>query len=198
MKTPFKIFASILLVILVSACNATDKGNPTGTPANNVETIVASTLTALARTGQQTPQVSFTPSATATVSKSTFTPTPTRTLTPAVSLTPTITPVPKPGTIAGTISGYPYGSVPGLVVVVYQQEAPNNYAYFITTAGSTYFSIDGEYVIPGTWQVVAYDSSGNSGGCTAMVKVKSEETVTCDITDWVSPFRAKPADVQNP
>jgi hypothetical protein len=85
-----------------------------------------------------------------------------------------------------------------LAIVAYQQEAPFNYSYYITNAGTTYFSIGGEYVIPGTWQVVAYDASGNSGGCTVMVTVKPEETVTCDITDWVSPFRGKPADIPNP
>lgn len=197
MKKPLKLFITLFLMSSLFACTLPGKGSATGTPSDSVVTKVAATLTALAQSEQQT-LTAQAPTATATVSMPTLTPSATSTLTPEVSPTPTNTPIPKPGTIAGGISGYPFGSVPRLAVVVYQQEAPYNYAYFITAPGATYFSIGGQYVIPGTWQVVAYDASGNSGGCTTMVTVKPGETVTCDITDWVSAYRLKPDGVPNP
>ena len=124
---------------------------------------------------------------------------PTATLTLLPSLTPTSeatsTGVPVPGTIEGTISGYPYGFIPQLTIVAYLQESPHNYSYWRPGAGATYYSMTSDYLIPGTYQVVAYDPSGHAGGCTTLVKVKSNETVTCDITDWSGSYRSKPAGV---
>jgi hypothetical protein len=103
-----------------------------------------------------------------------------------------------PGSIAGNISGYSHGALARLVVVAYEQESPHNFSYVITDYGSTYYSMSTSYLIPGTWQVVAYDSSGNSGGCAVMVTVVSDQTVNCDITDWASSYRSKPSGVPNP
>jgi hypothetical protein len=110
----------------------------------------------------------------------------------------TITPIPKPGTIAGGIHGYPYGGIPRLAIVASEQEPPYNYSYVVTTSGDTYYSISGQYVVPGKWRVVAYDPSGHAGGCTATVTVISEQTVTCDITDWSGSYPAKPSGVPDP
>jgi hypothetical protein len=131
------------------------------------------------------------------------------TLTSTVALTPTLmltqtpsdTPVPKPGALAGGISGYPYGSVPSLAVVAYKQNS-STYWYVITNPGATSYSMTDSsnkgFVTPGSYQVVAYDSSGNSGGCTTIVTVISEKTVTCDITNWSGGYPAKPSGVPNP
>jgi hypothetical protein len=54
------------------------------------------------------------------------------------------------------------------------------------------------YLIPGQWLVVAYDSSGNSGGCSGPVTVVSNQTVSCTINDWASAFPSKPSGVPNP
>jgi len=121
-------------------------------------------------------------------------PTPTQTL----GLAPTNTPIPKPGSIAGNISGYPYGSQPGLAIVAFGQERPYNHSYLITNPGDSSYSMSTIYLIPGQFQVVAYDSSNHSGGCTALVTVISEQTVTCDITNWGGGYPPKPSDVPNP
>ena len=198
MKRRLAIISTILSVSVLCACNLPERGNPTGSPADAGSTKVTSTLAALTQSVQPTPLASLTLSASATVSQPTFTPSPTLTLTPALSPTLTNTPIPKPGTIAGGIHGYPYGAIPRLAIVASEQEPPYNYAYVVTTAGSTYFSIGGEYVIPGQWRVVAYDPSGHAGGCTATVTVISEQTVTCDITDWGGSYPAKPSGVPDP
>jgi hypothetical protein len=118
--------------------------------------------------------------------------------TPGQAPANTIAPSSGPGSIAGNISGYPHGALARLVVVAYEQESPHNYSYMITDYGSTYYSMSTSYLTPGTWQVVAYDSSGNSGGCAVMVTLVSGQTVNCDITDWTSSFRSKPSGVPNP
>jgi hypothetical protein len=82
--------------------------------------------------------------------------------------------------------------------VVYGQEPPNYYSYLITSAGETNFSMSSSYLIPGHFQVVAYDSSGHAGGCTVLVLVISNQTVNCDITDWGGGYPAKPSGVPNP
>jgi hypothetical protein len=128
------------------------------------------------------------------------TPTQTMTLTPALTktLAPTDTPIPKPGTIAGNISGYPYGSLPSLVIVAFGQEPPYNYSYWITASGNTSYSMTSSYLLPGKYQVVAYDSSNHSGGCPVIVTVISDQTVNCDITDWSGEYPAKPSGVPSP
>jgi hypothetical protein len=88
--------------------------------------------------------------------------------------------------------------LPSLAIVAYEQEPPYNYSYWITAPGDTYFSMTSNYLIPGKYLVVAYDAAGNSGGCTSLVEVKSEETSNCSITDWAGSYPSKPAGVPNP
>jgi hypothetical protein len=85
-----------------------------------------------------------------------------------------------------------------LAIVAYGQEPPNYYSYLITGAGETYFSMSSNYLIPGHFQVVAYDSSGHAGGCTINVLVISNQTVICDITNWGGGYPAKPSGVPSP
>jgi len=198
MKKPFEIFASFLLIIFLYACNLQKAGSPAGT--NTVATKVVLTLTALTQAVQQTPAAS------PTLAPATLTPTSTQTSTVTITFTPTVTPtitnttaptktpIPKPGSIAGNIS-YPYGSVPNLVIVAFGQEPPYNYSYLTTNLGDTYYSMSSQYLIPGKFQVVAYDSSGHAGGCPAIVTVISEQTVNCDITDWAGSYPSKPSSI---
>jgi hypothetical protein len=136
-----------------------------------------------------TPTPSFTPTTTMTSA-------PTSTMTP--TLAPSETPLPKPGTITGGISGYPYGSIPRLTIVAFGQEPPYYYSYWITAPGSTYYEMTSDYLLPGKYQVVAYDSSDHRGGCPGVVKVISDQTVTCDISSWGGGYPAKPSDVPAP
>jgi hypothetical protein len=206
MEKPFTIFASVLLISVLSACNLEKVGTPGGLPSDIVATNVVLTLAAFTQSAQQTPLASPTlekptntqpvvlePTVTPTI---TLTPTMTLTMTP--TLAPTDTPIPKPGTIEGAISGYPYGSLPRLTIVAYGQEPPYNYSYWITAAGNTSYSMTSSYLIPGKYQVVAYDSSNRTGGCPIIVTVISEQTVTCDITNWGGGYPAKPSGVPNP
>lgn len=192
-----RMAVSILLILLLVACNL-PQGGVTATDTGTVATKVVLTLTALTQSAQQTPLASLTLTASETFSQPTFTPSSTLTQTPALSPTPSITPIPKPGTIEGSISGYPYGSVPRLAIVAYGQEPPYNYSYWITGAGETYFAMSSSYLIPGHYQVVAYDSSGHAGGCTNNVQVISDQTVDCDITNWGGGYPAKPSGVPSP
>jgi hypothetical protein len=115
-----------------------------------------------------------------------------------LTLAASATPIPKPGSIAGAISGYPYGSLPSLAIVAFGQQPPYYYSYMITNSGATSYSMSSSYLIPGQFQVVAYDASGNSGGCPGMVTVISDQTVTCNITDWAGGYPGKPSGVPNP
>jgi len=115
---------------------------------------------------------------------------------PTDTLFPSDTPVPSAGAIDGGIYGYPYGSVPGLVFVAFNQEN-SDYWYWIIPAGQSYYVTD-FFIPPGKYQVVAYDASGHKGGCTSIVVVKSAETSGCDITDWGGSYPAKPASVPSP
>ena len=200
MKNPFAIFAVFLLIAFLCACNLQKAGTPAGPNPDIVATKVVLTLTALTQAVQQTPAASLTlapPTFTLTPSQ-----TPSVTITVAPTVTPTITftsaptktPIPKPGSIAGSIS-YPYGSVPNLVIVAFGQEPPYNYSYLTTNLGDTYYSMSSQYLIPGKFQVVAYDSSGHTGGCTVIVTVISEQSVNCDITDWSGSYPSKPSGV---
>jgi hypothetical protein len=136
----------------------------------------------------------------APTSVSTVTQTPAMTPISLITLTlgPTETPIPKPGTIVGSISGYPYGNLPKLAVVAYGQDPPYNYSYWLTTAGNSYYSMTSSYLIPGNYQVVAYDSRNHTGGCPKIVTVTSDQAVKCDITDWGGGYRAKPSGVPDP
>ena len=168
----------------------------------------ALTMTSLARPDQSTPQPSQS-AVTVTPFTQTQTPSPiptetigathTRTPTapPTMTIGPTDTSTPGLGTIAGAISGYPYGSVPSFAIVAFEQEAPFRYWYLLIPSGSSYYSMDG-YITTGNYLVVAYDSSGHSGGCTSIVQVKSNQTVNCDVTNWGGGYPAKPSGVPTP
>jgi hypothetical protein len=203
-----RLVVSICLVLLLAACSPSKIG-VTASVNDTVATKVALTLTALAQPAQQTPLTSP-PSPTlvqpTNTRLSTQLPTVTMgptytqvpTLIPTGTMIPTNTPVPPPGTIAGAILGYPYGSLPGLAIVAFGQDPPHNHSYWITGAGVTYFAMSSDWLIPGHYQVVAYDSSGHTGGCTVLVLVISKQTVNCDITNWGGGYPAKPSDVPNP
>jgi hypothetical protein len=190
--TVYRCLSIFLATAFLVACNLPSAG-PSTPDANAVASIVAATLQALSTpTGPQAPLTS-------PMAASPTTELPTASLTPLPSLTATLeatsTGVPVPGTIEGNISGYPYGSIPQLTIVAYEQESPYNYSYWRPGMGATYYSMTSDYLIPGSYQVVAYDPSGHAGGCTTIVKVKSNESVTCDITDWSGSYRSKPAGV---
>ncbi len=205
------IYISVLLMItLLSGCNLPESSDASETPTLSLDGKVASTLTALGVSGLKTPSETLVP---ATIMDTlpptltytlTLTPEPSPTFTSTQTIAPTTTqlatqtPVPKPGTIEGSISGYPYGALPSLAIVALEQEPPYNYSYWISAPGDTFFSMTSKYLLPGKYLVVAYDAEGNSGGCPSVVTVKSEETVSCNITDWASSFPAKPAGVPSP
>lgn len=200
-----RLAVSLLLVSYLTACNL-PQGGVTGPETGIVATKVALTLEALTQSAQQTPFAS--PGSPTSVQPAntqistltgtmvpTYTQIPTRLSTETIG--PTNTPIPGLGTIAGGVYGYPYGSIPSLAIVAFEQEAPYRYWYLLNTPGSTYYSMD-EYITTGNYQVVAYDSSGHAGGCTNNVLVKSNQTVNCDITNWGGGYPAKPSDVPNP
>ena len=201
----------ILLILLLAGCNLPN-GNVT-TPDNGiVATKAALTLVALTQSAQLTPLASPTSHSSPTSIPSTTTQTPTLnptnttgpsptqtpTLHPTNTTAPTNTPIPPPGSIAGNILGYPYGFVPGLAIVAYGQEKPYYYSYLITSVGTIYYDMSSNYLIPGHFQVVAYDSSGHTGGCTILVLVISNQTVQCDITNWGGGYPPKPSGVPSP
>jgi hypothetical protein len=82
--------------------------------------------------------------------------------------------------------------------VAFGQEPPYNYCWLITGVGTTYFAIGCDHLLPGHYQVVAYDASDNRGGCTTLVLVVSNQTVNCDITNWGGGYPAKPSGVPSP
>ena len=202
MKKNISILISIMLISWISACNLQKGETPGRTISDSVATKVALTLAAFTQSALYTSLASPIPEQ-PNISVTVAVP---PTSTPTVSMTPTITPtlastetpIPKPGTIAGSISGYPYGSLPKLVIVAFDQEPPYNYSYWITAAGNTSYSMTSSYLIPGKYQVVAYDSDKHTGGCPVIVTVISDQIVTCDITNWGGGYPAKPSGVPNP
>ena len=204
MKRPGILILPLLLLSGLYACNFPKAGTPPGgTIPDIVATKVVLTLASFTQSApQETPLPSPTleqPTNTVAIALSPAS-TPTVTLTPTITLTlaPTDTLVPKPGTIEGNISGYPYGSLPKLAIVAFNQEKPSTYSYWITASGSTSYSMTSSYLLPGKYQVVAYDSSNHTGGCSVAVTVISEQTVTCDITNWGGGYPAKPSGVPSP
>jgi hypothetical protein len=210
MKRQLRILVSALMISCLSACNL--PGSPTQVQSNPgaVATQVALTLAVFTQSAQSAPLSSPTleqlssptlgqPTSTLTVAPSpTLTPTAGPSATMTLTLAPSSTPIPKPGSIAGTVSGYPYGSLPGLAIVAFGQDPPYYYSYMITNAGTSSYSMSSSYLIPGQFQVVAYDASGRSGGCPSLVTVISEQTVTCDITNWGGSYPSKPSSVPKP
>ncbi len=210
MKNTSAFIIILVILIFASACNLPTPGRADETPTLSFNDKVEQTLTAIREAAQKTPSETpgpvtatdtFVPSMTL-ISTQTLEPsatfTLTRTISPSATKAATKTLVPKPGTIEGGISGYPYGALPSLAIVALEQDPPYNYSYWITAPGDSNFSMTSQYLLPGKYLVVAYDADGNSGGCPSVVTVKSEETVYCNITDWSSSFPAKPAGVPNP
>jgi hypothetical protein len=210
MKRPFAILVSILLVLCLDSCNLQNAATSGPVNSGEVATQVVLTLAAYTQFAQTASLSSPTlnqfssptlgqPTSTPTVApSSTFTPTFGPSATMTLTLPPSATPIPKPGSIEGAISGYPYGSQPSLAIVAFGQAPPNYYSYMITNPGVSSFSMSSNYLIPGQFQVVAYDASGHSGGCPALVTVISEQTVTCDISNWGGGYPPKPSGVPNP
>ena len=210
MKRQLMILVSVLIISCLCACNLPGSPTQVGGNPGAVATQVVLTLAVFTQSAQPAPLSSPTseqlssptlaqPTNTPTVAPSpTSTPTigPTATLT--LTLPPSATPIPKPGSIAGAISGYPYGSLPSLAIVAFGQDPPYYYSYMITNPGSSSYSMSSSYLIPGQFQVVAYDVSGHSGGCPSLVTVISEQTVTCDITNWGGGYPPKPSSVPKP
>jgi hypothetical protein len=202
MKTRFVIRAFILLFPILSACNLQKAGSIDGTNPDIVATAVVLTMAAYTQSAQLTPLASQTlvqPTITKPITLSpTSTPTDALTATMTQTQALTNTPIPSPGTIAGDISGYPYGSLPKLAIVAFDQERPATYSYWITAAGNASYSMTSSYLLPGKYQVVAYDSSGHTGGCPSIVTVVSDQTVTCNISHWGGGYPARPSGVPNP
>ena len=204
MNKPAKVFAILLFISLLCACSLPQSGI-TATVSSTPTIKAPLILLGLTQSPYQVPLSSstfpasnHTPPSTPTLPSPTLTLAPSLTPTEYLTFTPSITPIPQPGTIAGSVSGYPYGSLPALAIVAYGQNPPYNYSYIITIPGSAYFSMSTDYLLPGPFQVVAYDISGNSGGCPGFVTVISNQTVNCTISDWASSYRSKPSGVPNP
>jgi hypothetical protein len=178
----------LILCLLMTACNVPRPVVATETNPRDIETVVASTTQAL------TEQAAVSLPAPTSTPTDSLPPTFTPTLTPNI----TFTPEPGFGFISGNIYGYPYGNIPQLSIVAFGQQPPYNWWYLIIGAGSTFFSMDdggNPYVSSGKYRVVAYDSSGHTGGCTTIIEVKNNEMVTCDITNWGGGYPAKPAGI---
>jgi hypothetical protein len=184
-----KLFIPVvfILAILVASCGQAPAATST---VDTVATIVAATMQAL------TPQNALeTPTAAPALPELTATVTPiTTTANPLESGTPSITATPGMGIVTGGVYGYPYGSIPRLIFVAFNQDN-RHWNYVINVAGLSYYSID---LTEGKYQIVAYDAAGHAGGCTTIVTVKDKETVTCDITNWNGSYPAKPGDAPNP
>jgi hypothetical protein len=206
MKKVVKIQVIVLFLISIYSCNLRNPAVSGEQSTESIATIVSQTLTALTtptREIQSSPSAweGFTTTPALTPSSRTeLEISPTKIETPTISPTQasTITQVPKPGAISGNISGYPYGSLPRFAIVAFGQEPPYNYSYWITAPGDSTYSMTSDYLLPGNYQVVAYDSESHSGGCPAIVKVVSDQVAHCDITHWSGVYPAKPANVPNP
>ena len=210
MKRQLMILVSAFMISCLCACNLPGSATQVGSNPGAVATQVALTLAVFTQSAQPAPLSSPTleqlssptigqPTSTLTLAPSpTLTPTVGPSATMTLTLAPSATPIPKPGSIAGGISGYPYGSLPSLAIVAFGKDPPYYYSYMITNPGSSSYSMSSSYLIPGQFQVVAYDASGHSGGCPSLVTVISEQTVTCDITNWGGGYPPKPSNVPSP
>jgi hypothetical protein len=93
------------------------------------------------------------------------------------------------GRISGSVKGYPYGSLPALTIVAFNQG--NGYWYWVgTAAGQGDFSIT--ELPPGSYQVVAYDSKGRAGG-SPVVNVLAGQNSVANVTDWRGSYPGSPA-----
>ena len=103
---------------------------------------------------------------------------------------PGFQPTAKLGIVAGSISGYPYGSLPQLAVVAFSQDAPYYWYWAGTAAGQVYYTVTD--LPPGDYQIVAYDDAGHAGGSPAIMTVIAGQTTNADISDWASGWPANP------
>jgi hypothetical protein len=185
-------FSITALCIILVACNVPLIDANITPDTGMLQTGIAGTLQALtpsessgSMSGTATINRQSTPIQEATVS-------PTPSVSPTADLTATLEP--GIGSVSGEIINYPYGAIPQLSIVAFEQEPPYHYWYVILGSGSTFFSMD-EFISSGKYQVVAYDPSGHKGGCTVVVAVKKDQMATCDITDWTGSYPDKPAGV---
>ncbi|MGA9532841.1 MAG: hypothetical protein WBR18_09015 [Anaerolineales bacterium] len=207
------IFASLIAAGL--ACSRTSDVN-----VAPLQTVVASTLTAVASAAS--PTASSTPAPVSTA-EPTMAPTvglPTEV--PSATTIPTLPPATSaatddgsnvPGVVSGALS-YPGEGIPQLAIVFFNQG--NGTWWWVGTAAN---QASYQMTLPvGTYHVVAYNGSGLSGGYTAAVpcgltagctdhslldvQVTSNARVTgINVTDWYAPngtYPAKPAGVTYP
>jgi len=181
---------SLLLIILIlaalSACNLQTAATTAAPNADDVATRVAATLQSLwTPTNPSAPLASPTagaPAAAATETSSGPTETSGPTATSSI-----------PGSISGSVIGYPYGAVPALSFVAFGQDS-SSWFWWANGAGQTSFSTD-NFILPGKYLVVAYDHSGHAGGCPGVITVTSNTDTSCDVSNWAGSFPAKPASV---
>lgn len=103
---------------------------------------------------------------------------------------PGFQPTARLGIVAGSISGYPYGSLPQLAVVAFSQDTPYYWYWAVTAAGQVYYTVTD--LPPGDYQIIAYDDAGHAGGSPAIVTVIAGQTTNADISDWASGWPANP------
>jgi hypothetical protein len=208
-------FASMLLVGL--ACSRTSDVD-----VGPLQTVVASTLTAVASAASPTASPTAQPTATTAPTAIPFPteipPTEAPTSVPATSEgQPTAASTDDGGNIPGVISGglsYPSESIPQLAIVFFNQ-ADGTWWWVGTAANQSSY----QNTVPvGTYHIVAYNSAGLAGGYTAAVpcgltanctdhslldvNVTSNARVTgINISDWYAPpgaFPPKPSGVNYP
>lgn len=102
---------------------------------------------------------------------------------------PGFQPEEKFGIISGGVYGYPYGDLPQLTIVAFNQNS--GYWYWVgTVAGQSYFTITD--IPAGTYQVVAYDGSGHAGGTSVSIELKGGQTANADLNNWAGSFPSNP------
>jgi hypothetical protein len=92
------------------------------------------------------------------------------------------------GSVAGNIYGY--GGSGHLTVVAFNQTT-GYWFYVILQKGESAYSISG--LPAGTYQVVAYDGSGNAGGTAPNIAVGAGQAAVADISNWSGSFPSNPA-----
>ena len=102
---------------------------------------------------------------------------------------PGFQPEAKFGIISGGIFGYPYGGLPQLTIVAFNNET--GYWYWVgTVEGQSYFTLSD--LPAGPYLVVAYDSSGHAGGTSVEVVVKGGQTADADLDNWSGSYPSNP------
>ena len=102
---------------------------------------------------------------------------------------PEFQPESKFGIISGGIFNYPFGGLPQLTIVAFNKET--GFWFWVgTVSGQSYFTLTDLPV--GTYQVVAYDSSGHAGGVSVDIVVKGGQTASADLNNWTGYYPANP------